>query len=296
MGDSLAWIPYVEEFRKKHGCEVWCAISPVMAELLAPAYPDLHFVAPRERPGGLYASYYVGCFFPSDNRTYQPMSWKRTGLQGAAAEILGLPRQEIRPRLPEEDAGRIIKEPYVCIAVQASSQPKYWNNPMGWMEVVAWLKERGYRVLCIDREKCYGDSWHKNLIPWGAEDFTGNHPLKERMEMLRHADFFIGLASGLSWLAWAAGIPVVMISGFSLPMTEFSTPYRIINYHVCNGCWEDDRFDFEHGRFDWCPRHQEDKEKQFECTRAIASPQVISAIQRLMEDHGLDPQTDQKES
>ena len=34
-------------------------------------------------------------------------------------------------------------EPYACIAVQASTQAKLWNNPHGWREVIAALKERG---------------------------------------------------------------------------------------------------------------------------------------------------------
>jgi autotransporter strand-loop-strand O-heptosyltransferase len=44
----------------------------------------------------------------------------------------------------------------------------------------------------------------------------------------------VGLSSGLSWLAWAAGTPVVMIAGFTHPTNEFATPYRVINYHACN--------------------------------------------------------------
>ena len=62
-------------------------------------------------------------------------------------------------------------------------------------------------------------------------------PLLERARWIRHAEFFVGLASGLSWLAWSVGTPVVMISGFSHPLTEFQTPYRVINYHTCNSCW-----------------------------------------------------------
>lgn len=287
MGDALAWIPYVEAFREKHGCEIWCAMSQAVAELVSSSYPEIHFISHEGIPEGAYATYYLGCFFPSDDRRFQPESWKQLGLQRNVASILGLPREERRPRLSLGEVKRSVEEPYVCIAVQASSQPKYWNNPKGWMELVAWLKGQGYRVLCIDRENCYGGHWHKNCIPWGAEDFTGPHPLRERAELLLHADFFIGLASGLSWLAWTVGCPVVLISGFSSPHTEFFTPYRIINYHVCHGCWEDDRFDFDHAKFDWCPRHQEDLGRQFECTRNINHGQVVAAIERLRRDHGL---------
>ena len=37
------------------------------------------------------------------------------------------------------------------IATQASTQCKYWNNPAGWREIVRFLKEAGYRVVCIDK-------------------------------------------------------------------------------------------------------------------------------------------------
>ena len=68
-----------------------------------------------------------------------------------------------------------------------------------------------------------------------------------------------------------------MISGFSLPNTEFTTPYRIISYDVCNGCWDDVRQTFDHNDFLWCPRHKGD-DHQFECTKNITSQSVINMI------------------
>ena len=288
MGDNIAWIPYMEEFRKRHGCQVCVSMHPEVGEMFKGVYPELQFVGPGERPGGFYASYYIGCFFPPEGREFQRSSWKIAGLQGAIANILGLPQDPIRPDL-RPDCPRTIEEPYVCIAAQASAQAKYWNNPEGWMKTIDWLKTAGYRVLCIDRENCYGRGWRRNPIPWGAEDFTGAKPLRERLELLAHADFFVGLASGLSWLAWAAGIPVVLISGFSIPHTEFPTPYRVINYNTCTGCWEDDRYTFDHKDFYWCPRHAGDEDHQFECTRKINHVQVVNTCRRLMEDCHLHP-------
>ena len=110
--------------------------------------------------------------------------------------------------------------------------------------------------------------------------------------MLAHADFFIGLSSGLSWLAWGVGVPVVMISGFTLPLNEFHTPYRVINYHVCNGCWTDSSEEFVHADFAWCPRH-ENTPREFECTRFISAGQVEQTINRLMQDWHLDPHRQQ---
>ena len=161
-----------------------------------------------------------------------------------------------------------------------------WHNGLGWEQVVDHLKGLGYRVLCIDRDRITGEGWAWNHIPYGAEDFTGDIPLAERASMLRHAEFFVGLGSGLSWLAWAAGIPVVLISGFSLPTCEFQTPYRVHNTHVCHGCWDAMDVRFDHTDYFWCPRHK-GTDRQFECTRAITGRQVIRTIERLRADHHL---------
>lgn len=289
LGDTLAWIPYAREFKKKHGCEIYYAMSPLVAEILKNDYSEINFIAPDERPEGLYASYYLGCFSPHKDRDSQPTSWHTVGLQRNVAYILGLEPKEIRTVITPTNKERVIKEPYVCIAAQASAQSKYWNNAVGWMDVNKFLKEQGYRVLCIDRERTYGPGYKPNTIPWGSEDFTGNIPLAERVNMIQHADFFIGLSSGLSWVAWAVGKPVVMISGVTLPEMEFYTPYRIINYNVCTGCFNDDEYDFDHGNFLWCPRHDKDSDSRFECTRAITAHQVITAIKRLMTDYHFAP-------
>ena len=288
LGDIMAWFPYAREFQKKHGCQVYCSMSEEIAGLLKPAYPELKFIKPDTQPDDCYATYYMGIFFPATDRFHQPVDFRIVGLQKNIPYLLGLDAVEKRPILTPSSQEPEVKEPYVCIAAQATSQAKYWNNPAGWLETVAYLKQRGYRVLCIDKEKCHGSGRHWNLIPYGAEDFTGARPLQERVDLLSHADFFIGLSSGLSWLAWGVGIPVIMISGFTIPVNEFYTPYRVINYHVCNGCWTDSSEEFVHSNFSWCPRH-ENSPREFECTRFISAGQVIQNIHRLMEDYQLNP-------
>ena len=104
--------------------------------------------------------------------------------------------------------------------------------------------------------------------------------LVERARWIKHAEFFVGLSSGLSWLAWATGTPVVMISGLHASDNEFDTPYRVINYHACNSCWNDPHHRFDHNDFLWCPRHK-NTPRQFECTRLITVDHVKAIIQRI---------------
>ena len=85
------------------------------------------------------------------------------------------------------------------------------------------------------------------------------------------------MGSGLSWLAWACKKPVVLISGFSNPSSEFYTPYRVHNNKVCNSCWNNTKFKFDSGDWLWCPEHKND-EKIFECTKSITFDMVKEKI------------------
>lgn len=279
LGDLLGWFHYAERFRLLHGCRLECAMAPNIISLLEGQYPHIRFSAAdavvQRTP---YATYRIGLFF-GGNDTHQPIDFRQTGFHRIAGHILGVDPREEAPRL-NLSAARTITEPYVCIAVQSTSQAKFWNNGHGWAEVVAHLKSLGYRVLCIDREARTGRGFVWNHIPYGAEDFTGNLPLQQRVDLLRHASFFIGLASGLSWLAWAAQIPVVLISGFSLPGAEFYTPWRVFSSHGCSGCWDSLHETFDHQDFFWCPRHK-GTDRQFECTRLITGKQVCGVTDRL---------------
>ena len=279
LGDLIGWFPYAERFAQHHECQLECTLGREIADLFADQYPDIQLSTPQAvvmaEP---YATYRIGLFF-GGNTAQQPIDFRMVGLHRTAGYILGVDPAEAPPRLTLNAKRRII-EPYVCIAAQSSCQAKYWNNGHGWRLVVEHLKSLGYRVLCIDKQATHGVGFVWNHIPYGAEDFTGDIPLRERVDLLQHAAFFVGLSSGLSWLAWAARIPVVLISGFTLPTCEFSTPYRVFNSHGCNGCWDDMTVQFDHKDFFWCPRHK-DTERQFECSRLITGQQVINPINHL---------------
>ncbi len=283
IGDIVGWMPYAEKFFTKHKCLTEIAMGKEMAGLFREQYPDIHIT---DLPGETkfknpYASYRIGLFF-NGNKDHQPIDFRMVGLHRTAGYILGVDPAEEAPRV-KLGYQRKIKEPYVCIAVKSSCLAKMWCNGHGWDNVISHLKDLGYRVLCIDRDRITGSGYVWNAIPHGAEDFTGSIALTERVALLEHADFFIGLSSGLSWLAWCAKKPVVLISGFTLPICEFRTPYRVFNSHACNGCWDDINANFDHKDFFWCPRHK-GTERQFECTRLITGKQVIGHIERLRKD------------
>jgi autotransporter strand-loop-strand O-heptosyltransferase len=285
LGDTIAWYPYAAKFQKLHNCRLTCAMSSKLIPLFRDTYPEITFVtADQVENTRYYATYKVVLFFQQgliyDYKDRVPCDFRFVGLQRAAAYILGVDPTETPPRLSIPDDSRPIPDRYVCIAVQSTMLSKYWNNPTGWREIVDFLKRSGYRVIGIDQKRSHGQGLSWTHLPDGAEDQTGDRPLAERVRWLKHADFFVGLSSGLSWLAWAAGTPVVMISGLTHPRNEFATPYRVINYHACNSCWNDPLAGFDRNDFFSCPRHK-DTPRQFECTRLITAEQVASVIKTI---------------
>ena len=275
LGDLLAFVGVVENFRKKHECKLTCVVfNKALVELYAASYPQIKFVSIDQNNEEYYAIYKIGCFVDWQFRIEADP--KTLFLVDVAANILGVESTGIKPELFFKKLPPRQKK-YVCIGTQSTAQCKYWNNPDGWSDVVKYLNKLGYDVWCIDQHSSFGVSGHVNRMPKGCIDKTGNFSILERLAQLDGAEFFIGLSSGLSWLAWAANKPVVLVSGFTDEITEFSTPYRVINKSVCHGCWNDPTCKFDKNDWLWCPRG-----KQFECSKLITSNMVIEQIDRVL--------------
>lgn len=273
LGDSIAYIGATEEFRLKHGCNISCVVfNRDLCKIFAQKYPSIKF-SNSDFAGGFYAEYRIR--YPiKDWKGLTKKDPRTVSLTAIPAFALGLDPTERRPSLAVQKKS---DKKYVCIATQSTAQCKYWNNKNGWEEVIKYLNSIGYEVWCIDKYSNFGNKGSFNFIPKGAVDKTGEFPLETRIEQISGAEFFIGLGSGLSWLAWACGVPVVLISGFSKAFAEFSTPYRVINENVCNGCWNDPSLAFDKSDWRWCPRN-----KDFECTKQIASQDVIKQIEKII--------------
>ena len=269
LGDTLAWMPYCEEFRKKHNCHV--IVSSFMNSMFEDQYPGIEFIGRGVVVPNIKALYRLGWFYDKDKEPEEPNT---IPLQKSATNILGLDFSEIRPKLSFTPGPRPIKEKYVTIGMSTTAGCKEWSHPNGWQTLINYLNDMGYKVAVIQKESFSGI---ENVLDW-----TGNKPLQERMSQIYHSEFYIGLGSGLSWLAWAVNKHVVMISNFSEDGHEFTdNTTRITNPSVCNGCWNNPKFKFDKGDWYWCPEHK-GTERQFECHKSITSDMVINQIQHLL--------------
>lgn len=272
LGDTLAWIPYVEEFRKKHNCHVVC--STFWNSLFEESYPEIEFITPGLSVPNVFGIYRIGWFY-DDNGNFRENEHKNNfrlqPLQKTASDILGLEFTEIRPKIKLKTA--VSKEKIISIGIHGTAQTKYWNNPNGWQEIVDYFKSNGYEVVIISKE---GDGYMGNPHPKGAIKANTNS-IEEVIEILQRSELFIGIGSGLSWLSWSVGTPTVLISGFSYDYTEPSS--NIIRITApdgkCSGCFNTHRLD--PGDWNWCPLHK-GTERQFECSKSITSNMVIDRI------------------
>jgi autotransporter strand-loop-strand O-heptosyltransferase len=279
LGDTLAMLPAVEEFRRRFDCEVAVLIPEYLKEITAHLYPAL-----KQADQVSFENYATFCLFAIlSSIPYLPVDPRNNSLERMANPIIGL---EILPAKPifQPTAQRFCVEPYVCISVQASTPTKGWLYPNGWEIVTDYLKSLGYRVFCLDKEKVQREENYIITAPDNAEDFTGNFSIMERANMLYYAEFFIGLSSGLAWVADAVNCPVVMIAGFTYDWHEFYTPYRVANRLVCNACFNNINVSF----MSVCPYHR-GTARELECQKKIYPQAVINAIEQLIVDRNLIP-------
>jgi ADP-heptose:LPS heptosyltransferase len=291
LGDNIAWVEYISEFMKQHNCFV--TFQTFFKSLFEESYPQLNIVKQfthNFNDPKFYASYKLSVGFAKTlttklhdelirkkldfipnlsmwNKNETPFNATLEPLQKLATNVLGLEWKEKRPNLICENNERPIQKKYICISEFASGKIKEWNNQIGWQTIVDELSKMGYEIVSISKEKSSLKRVTKR---------NGDFSLQDRIWYLKHCEFFIGVSSGLSWLAWGCGKKVVMISGVTLPSNEFITDcVRIYNENACYGCWNRpehaDKFVVFNTKL--CPEN-----KNWECSRKISPKMVLEKI------------------
>jgi len=251
LGDTLAWFPYIEEFRKKHDCNI--IVSCKHIDFFKENYTDIVFV-PYEVPiYNAYAQYILRIAWDS-NPVVHPQPIDYIPLQQWSADILGIPFKEIRPKIVIPIGARPFNDKYVCLCEYVSGELNNWAEKDGYQNIVDYLNKQGYKVVAISLEP--------NTLS-GVIDKTGC-TLQEAMVYLKYADFFVGGSTGLAWLSWAIGCYVFMINSYTPHFHEFQ--------ENCTHIWEKD-FTIEK----FCTTNEEVQQVQ---KHPVKAEVVINAINK----------------
>lgn len=269
LAETLAWIPYVEEFRKKHDCDIICVTG--WHSLFVKTYPNIKFIDVNTAldTSNIFASYKINLTTPT-NLNEIPVDYRSISSQQVSSKILGVIHQEIKPKVYVDESEPVIVGEYIVITTTSNSKAGLWNSVGGWQTVIDYLISKNIKVVLLQTEK---DSRLKNTI-----NMSGNKDIQKTLNVIKHSKLFIGTSCGMSWLSWSLNRPVITINGFKDPKTDFvEGNNRIINYSVCNSCWNDKKYTFDRTDWFWCPR-----KKNFECSSMIDPTSVINKINEII--------------
>lgn len=194
------------------------------------------------------------------------------GMQAAACSSMRLPadtrlgRPWVKPKYvkPIQDKVTIAPESLKKIARWD------WNGSRGWQTVIDELNNMGMQVHNVSYENTLrlsglAGSWH------------GHDDISVALGHILESELFIGLSSGLAWLAWAYGAPVVMISGFTKEHNEFPC-YRVVERAACTGC-----FNIFPDIKSYCPLF-EGTSRENECHHRITPDLVMKSVNEALRD------------
>ena len=264
LGDTISFMPYADEYARRLGIK--CDVVSNFGFLYEGLYQNVNIIQ-----------------MPDDLSTYTDIICcdyiYDLPLQLGFAKQLGLADMgKIRPQLKKSGKSSPLNKKYVCFSSHSTAQAKHWNNNNSWEKLCDMLQKKGLVPVCIDRYYSFGSEGNWNEIPKNCMNKTGMH-LTEMMHWIEHCEFFVGLSSGLSWVAHALDKKVVVISGVTKKDNEFDDDcIRIHRNDVCNSCFNTpEKFPFDPGDWFWCPEHK-GTSRQFECTKKISAKQVMDSI------------------
>ncbi len=274
IGDTLAWAPQILEFAKRHKCKI--SVSTFFNKWFRglKEYKDITFIKPGDKFNA-YAYYKIGWFKNKEgnwqNFDNHPTQVNTIPLIQAATDILDLPYIVRTSPINFTPLKRPIKDKYICIGPQSTAGLKEWPH-QNWRKLAKLLHSKGYKIVSLSLNGFKGTNIiNKSNLPWD-----------ELFNYLHHADLFIGLGSGLSWINWTLNKHTVMINnfvpyGYDIP----NNLTKIENYKVCNGCWVNKDYVFDAGDWDWCPVYK-GTEKQHICQKSLTVEQVFSKVDKLL--------------
>ncbi len=274
LGDTIAFMPVVEKFAKSFIYPLHVGINKNLKPLFEGLYGNIILVDNTE-------------WEETENTLFIHYKFDKPIQEGYAEQFGIVDFKYIRPRINGSGKDRPIKNKYVTFSIHSTAQCKYWNHPDGrqkqltsdnWNNLAGMFRRINITPVCVDKWYSFGVHPHFNNAPKKSLNVI-DRSLMDAINYIEHSEFYIGLSSGMSWIAHALGKPVCMIANFLNEHNEFELGIddylRITEKSVCNDCWYTNQFNS--GDWYWCPKHQNTK-REFECHKVITPERVMQEL------------------
>ena len=264
LGDSVGVVAIISKYQQQNNYEV--SVVSNFPHLFRKSYPNLKFIG-RDEP--------ITDFYDDKiNTTYK---FDLPLLEGYAKDF-GITTEGITLKVDPVNSQRPIKNKYVCIGVHSTAQCKYWNYPGGWDILSKMLRKKGLTLVVVERDELFGIEGHMNGLPQSAVKKVGMN-FSDVLNYIQHCEFYIGLSSGLSWVAQGLGKPTVIISNVTSKDNEYidEKTLRIYDEDICHGCIHKEPFNAVDWL--WCPVYRNDDMRRHICTKLITPQEVMKKIE-----------------
>lgn len=281
LGDTLACVAVVEHYQNvfsidmvNFDCADW------LWKYLQPAYPNINFTK-LDSPD-LLLNYHFDL----------PVQ------KGYAFELFQIPvayKYEfdwvfINPKLHFKPTYKYILNEYFTFSMHSTAQIKYWNsgnrqdqnNSPKWRDLNLLLSNIGIEGVLVDKHYGFGQAPYWNEPPKNCKVIVGR-PFDEILNTIYFSRFYVGLSSGLSWVALAMGKKTCMIAPWTYADNEFGNSsenhIRIMSKASCTDCWSKLSQNFDKGNWYWCPLKQNTKD-EYICSSSIEPKDVFKEIKK----------------
>jgi len=277
LGDSVGAMAIIEKWRQESGKDV--SVICKLPELFRASYPNLMIYKKDE--ANIKFTPEEGIWYVNNiahnEKILTTYKFDVPLLEGYAKDF-NISDKGTVLKVDKPNGERPIKAKYVCIGVHSTAQCKYWNHPGAWDELCKMLRKKGLTPVVVEKDFSFGIPGHMNEVPSKAVRKIGL-PFNEVLNYLQHAEMFIGLSSGLTWVAQGLGKPTVIISNATSKDNEYidDKTLRIYEESVCHGCFH--KYPFNANDWLWCPVYRNDEARRFICTKAITPESVMQQIE-----------------
>ena len=191
------------------------------------------------------------------------------GMFYATKRTMWLPQDTKPGKCPVIPYKRNVIENKITIAPESLKEIAQWNysGNAGWQQVVNEIVNSGFKISNV--------SYENTMNLKNVNGVHGNKDIRISLFEILESRLFVGLSSGLAWLAWAYGVPVVMISSFTKSHNEFDC-FRVVNPNSCSGCFNT----FQNIKTK-CPLFF-GTERENECHKTITPKMIINKIKEAL--------------
>ena len=262
LGDTICFSAFIDPFLEFHKPKK-VIISTFFPHLFQPTDKRYEFISANQK-----SKFEIDKLIDVgyDKKNLEDIKY---GMMYATKRTMLLPQETKPGKCPVIPYERNITPNKITIAPESLKKIAQWNyfGSYGWQCLINELVNSGFTISNV--------SYENTMNLQNVTGFHGHDDIRVALNEILSSRVFVGLSSGLAWLAWAYGVPVVMISGFTKEHNEFDC-YRVINKFSCYGC-----FNIFQNVQSTCPLFI-GTERENECHNSITPQMIIDKLNEII--------------